>query len=687
MLVLSSFTHQAKANTLDSLQKGQKSQVDRKERFETQFQIGTYYLQENKFDSAIFAYKRSLEISPKNDFALQAKALDAIADANMYNEQILEAATYYDLAIIAYKKADSDPAALADCYMHYGRSYYGQAQYDSAMTYYMEAKKIFDQEEIKTPQYGYLLHYIGSVFKRQKQMQEACEYYHLEIEFGKENEYDEVYAEGLYLAADCIDDPKEQLAQNIKAFRIYEQKGNERMMGLMYGNVALSYQDYGMLDSAFVWQKKALELKRKAGSQSSISGSLTQIGNLLVVMKNYSAAIPYFREAEELAQQVELKRYIRLEEVYFGFYNLHYQTKNYREACEYLQLHYLYKDSSQSLNHQNEIREMELAYQTEKNEAEIELLKRDNSLKEKEKKVAEMEANSESRAKKLFLIAGIVVLLLGILALFKFLESQKRKKIIEYQKVVVEEKNKDITDSIVYASTIQQAIIRSQDNIREMFKDFFVFYKARDIVSGDFYWAHETEDGKKLVVVADCTGHGVPGAMMSMLGSAFLNEIVIERKERAPDQILNRMREQVKRALDKEGTNDGMDMAVCCIEGDTMTFAGANLPLYVLRENEIHVLKGNKQPVGNFASEEKPFESQEMFVQKGDLVYLFSDGFADQFGGPKGKKYKYQTLRKKLLDICSNSLSDQGKLLRSEFEMWKGDMEQVDDVCMLGFKV
>ena len=174
---------------------------------------------------------------------------------------------------------------------------------------------------------------------------------------------------------------------------------------------------------------------------------------------------------------------------------------------------------------------------------------------------------------------------------------------------------------------------------------------------------------------------------MSMLGTAFLNEIVIEGKERNPGKILDRLREHVKSAMGKKGGRDGMDMAFCCIDGDKLEYAGANLPLYILRKAELIEVKGDKQPVGFQPAPEKPFETSHFTLEKDDRIYLFSDGYADQFGGPKGKKYKYKTFKDKLISVASMNLQDQRRLIDSEFETWKGDLEQLDDVCVLGISL
>jgi serine phosphatase RsbU (regulator of sigma subunit) len=398
-------------------------------------------------------------------------------------------------------------------------------------------------------------------------------------------------------------------------------------------------------------------------------------------------------EAEFICLQSELKQDIRLEEIYGGFYDLYYSKKNYKKAVDYLHLYYAYRDSARDASHKNDIQEMELVYNDEQQKGQIAIAEKDRDLAQQESVIAKENEAHQAFLNKIFLIGTIIVLLLGAFVFIKYKESKKQQIIIsaqakqmQFQKELVEAKNKDIIDSMVYASSIQQAILTSKDYISKMFTEFFIFYRPRDIVSGDFYWAYETK-GKRFIAVGDCTGHGVPGAMMSMLGNAFLNEIVIEREIHNPADVLDKLRSHVKKAMGSEKTKDGMDMSFCCLEGNKLTFAGANLPLYYISKGLFSELKGNKQPIGYQPTKELPFEQTTITLEAGDKIYLFSDGYADQFGGEKGKKYKYKTFRERLFHISSASFTQQQDIVNQEFENWKGDFEQLDDVCVVGLKV
>ena len=229
-------------------------------------------------------------------------------------------------------------------------------------------------------------------------------------------------------------------------------------------------------------------------------------------------------------------------------------------------------------------------------------------------------------------------------------------------------------------------------------KSFFIFYKPKDIVSGDFYHAlaHKATGAKTEIFymcTADCTGHGVPGALMSMMGISHLNESIIEKNLVKPNDILDNMRKGIIASLNPEGSEeeskDGMDCVLCAYDFDNLTleFACANNPLWHVRDKQVTEYKADKMPVGKYGEEMKPFSLQKLDLKKDDIIYTFTDGFADQFGGDKGKKFKYKQLQETLLNNCHLSMEKQKQILETTFEGWKGNLEQVDDVLLIGLRV
>jgi ligand-binding sensor domain-containing protein/serine phosphatase RsbU (regulator of sigma subunit) len=265
------------------------------------------------------------------------------------------------------------------------------------------------------------------------------------------------------------------------------------------------------------------------------------------------------------------------------------------------------------------------------------------------------------------------------------LEDQKRE--IELQKELAETKNSEIQASITYAKRIQSAILPPLSDVKKNLPNSFILYKPKDIVAGDFYWMEQVES-KILFAAADCTGHGVPGAMVSVICNNALNRSVREYNLTSHGYILNKSREIVIQEFEKsdEEVRDGMDIALCSIEGNKLQYAGAHNPLWIIRNGELLETKGNKQPIGQFRKSD-PFTTHTLELQKGDSIYVFSDGYVDQFGGEKGKKFMAKAFRELLLSIQDKSMEEQKTLIDNVFETWRGNLEQIDDVCVIGVRI
>lgn len=272
----------------------------------------------------------------------------------------------------------------------------------------------------------------------------------------------------------------------------------------------------------------------------------------------------------------------------------------------------------------------------------------------------------------------------------------KEKERIDSLKQEIERKHKEVTDSIKYAQRIQTALLPSDLTLSESLNDFCIFWRPRDIVSGDFYWCRQIEE-YVFIVVADCTGHGVPGAFVSMLGIAFLNEIISASEEikniKASD-VLEDLRDMVKTSLSQKGREneqkDGMDLALCILnkKNNQLQYAGAYNPLLMVRNGELNVIKATKNPIGIFIKE-KPFENHLIQVENGDLLYMYSDGYIDQFGGEgKGQKFKTKRFHELVSEISGLPLAEQRQILELQFDNWKGDdYPQLDDVLVVGIQV
>jgi serine phosphatase RsbU (regulator of sigma subunit) len=265
----------------------------------------------------------------------------------------------------------------------------------------------------------------------------------------------------------------------------------------------------------------------------------------------------------------------------------------------------------------------------------------------------------------------------------------KQKDKIEGQHKILEEQHREITDSINYAKRIQDAILPPLKLVKGFMPDSFILYKPKDIVAGDFYWM-EGINNLIIFAAADCTGHGVPGAMVSVVCNNAMNRAVREFLLIEPHEILNKTREIVMETFENsdEDVRDGMDIALCSLNTETnkLIFAGANNGLYLVRNGELIEFKPDKQPIGNY-EHYKPFTKHEIQLEKGDVIYMYTDGYADQFGGEKGKKFKYKPFKNLLISIHQKPMDEQQQIINDTFIKWRGDLEQIDDVCIIGVKI
>jgi len=270
------------------------------------------------------------------------------------------------------------------------------------------------------------------------------------------------------------------------------------------------------------------------------------------------------------------------------------------------------------------------------------------------------------------------------------LQVKERTLEIQHQKELIEDKNREILDSIYYAKRLQEAILPNKNLLTNLFPESFILYYPKDIVAGDFYWLGT--GSRAILAIADCTGHGVSGALMSMLGMSLLNQLVNGKQITVPGTLLDLLHEAVVGALNQaeNHTNEGMDIAICCFEekSNTLHYAGANRPLWLMRNGELIIYLADKLPIGGIQIHSRPnFSTHSINLQKGDRIYLFTDGYADQFGGELGKKLMTKKLKELIADPENHAMKVQGEILHNFFHEWKGNFEQVDDVLMMGIEI
>jgi CheY-like chemotaxis protein len=485
---------------------------------------------------------------------------------------------------------------------------------------------------------------------------------------------------------------KEDYENAIKSFtasiELNKNSGKKQELISDYYNIALAYQALGDYEASNTNAQISLDKSLEINNLRTAKSCFLLMAENSEKQGNNKEAADYYEQYNTLTKHLQQEQMEQLQA----------EKKTFQTKVEVAEQEL--KTTKDTLGEVMAINK-EIQLQQELREAEI-----------REEK-ARTEAQEQLRKTQILYMSIALGLFFFILILF-FLQSRHRKKInkrlkdqnnkIENQKVEIEKQRdladkqrKNLTDSIQYARRIQSAVIPRQETLYDHFKDSFILYRPRDIVSGDFYW-YAQKDNLFIITAADCTGHGVPGAFMSMLGVAYLNEIVnkiainIHINSLNADEILNQLREKVITSLhqseNKRDPKDGMDIALCIIDLDNkkLQFAGAYNPLLIIRNRELLKYKGDKMPVSYHRRKDVPFSRQEIDLQENDCLYLFTDGYIDQFGGPNALKFLQKNFSALLLEIHHKPMQEQKAILQKTFEEWKSDYSQIDDVLVIGLR-
>jgi serine phosphatase RsbU (regulator of sigma subunit) len=486
---------------------------------------------------------------------------------------------------------------------------------------------------------------------------------------------------------------------------IEEKRGN--FIGMIEGKTNLGIANYqlGNKELAYNSLKEVMDYYLERTNDYQKSTAVNNVGYYYFMEGEYAKCIEYMQHSLEFAKKAKAKLLVR--DRYAVMADAYSELGNFKLAFENHQLFVTMKDSILNEENLRQMNDMEAKYQHEKKEAEIAKNKiAITELKRKEAVANEEIAKKNAKAKEdeafqqlLFFGLGALLLVVILIAI-GFVQKRKANLLLASQKKEIQEKSdklaeayKDITDSVRYAERIQTALLTSDEYWKEISNEHFVLLKPKDVVSGDFFWAYQTSSNLAIWTAADCTGHGVPGAFMSMLGIGFLNEIVVESNVTNANGILDKLREKIIKALAQKGVEtqrkDGIDLALCVWDKTTnaLEFSGANNPLWIVRSGALMEYKPDKMPVGYHDDLKDPFSSHKIQLEKGDAIYVFSDGYADQFGGPKGKKFKYAQFKQLLVSIQEEPMEKQKELINRNFEEWRGELEQIDDVCVIGVKV
>ena len=642
---------------------------------------GSVYLYQSNYDRAMEYYLKSLDvykrIGSKNEIA---RITGNIGIIYMNKGNYVEALKRF-IESAKIREELGDKKGIAYQYNNIARIYYYMNNKNQSIEYLLKALKIAKEIGDKEMEANYL-HNIGIFYYSENQPDTAIYYFNL-------------------------------------ALKIQKKLENKRGISEVLSGLGTIYIDTKKFPQALSYLQQSLEICKELNDKTGIIFTLINIGQIYFQQTDYSLSIEYYLQSLSIAKEIgsidsEQSTCLLLAEVYS-------KINDYKNAFLYQQLYAQLKDTLFNNESQKALAEMGTKYETEKKEKQIEIqdLKITQQVMELNKKQIVIYA----------VLGGLILVLSLVVVIFRSYRLKKKahevitikneelgqaneeisaqRDEIEAQRDILSEKNtllfeqkKGITDSINYAKRIQQAVLPSGNYANNILGDHFILFKPKDIVSGDFYWGTRVNEWL-IVTVADCTGHGVPGAFMSMLGVSFLNEIIRKKEITKASEILDNLRESLIEALQQKGQTgeqkDGMDIVLCAINitSNELQFSGANNPLYIIRnsnlkpldkKNILEEILPDKQPVGIYQNM-KPFTNHVVQLNKGDCIYFCSDGYKDQFGGTKNKKFMAKQLKQLLTDNCLLTMKEQKEVLDTTFENWKGKHEQIDDVTILGLKI
>ncbi len=690
-----------------------------------------------------------------------ANSLRNLGAFNYLKGNYPQALQYYFKALEINERL-KDKNGIAKTLGNIGLVYYNQGDYPKALDYYFKALKM-DEELGNKNGIAKHLGNIGIVYAVQaaasteasakvELFNKALAHYFKALkmaeELGDKNKiaiqlgniglvYDDQAAASTEVSAK-VELFNKALDYYFKALKMDEELGDKNGIAIGLGNIGIVYDEQKDYPKALDYYFKALKMNEELGRKNGIAITLGNIGSLYsdqAIKSNIpltsfdkgellNKAMEYCNKSLSLAKEIGNKEtikenYQRISKIdsalavnFFKVSNFGKAAQLWKSSAEHYKLYIIYRDSIDNEETKKKTIQISMTYDFEKKEAATQA--------EQEKKDAV--AAAESKKQQLVLISvisGLVLVVLFALFIFRSLRvTRKQKRVIEVQKTevekkniliaeqkkVVDEKQKDIIDSINYAQRIQRALLASDKLLNENLPEHFILFLPKDIVSGDFYWASELANQQFALVTADSTGHGVPGAIMSMLNISCLNEAVNGQLIVAPNKILNYTRSKIIQHLSNDGSaeggKDGMDCSVISFDfkNNTLTYAAAYNPIWIVRSNspfeggrrgdvELLEFAPDKMPVGKHDKDSVSFVQHAVQLQKGDIVYSFTDGYADQFGGTKGKKFKYKQLEEVLLANHHLPMNEQKNILEKTFDDWKGNLEQVDDVLVIGVRI
>jgi serine phosphatase RsbU (regulator of sigma subunit) len=647
---------------------------------------GIFYWSIGNYKTAMYHYKKSLIIMKdigirKGEGSCYLNIGQTYMDMGNYKEALV-----YMKMGVKIKEEVGEKKGMSGGFNNIGNLHYFQGQYKEALVNHLKSLKLKEELNDKV---GISMSYnnIGLVFYAQAKTEEALVYYkkgaaiqaELNDQQGLGNAYNNIA--NIYSDKENYD---EALRYGLKSLKARESINEKPGMAQSYNNLGMVYLNQKKMQLALTYLLRGLNLAQQLGNTKLMAESAHSVSRLYEAKKNYPLALSYAAQQLSYSKEIDFKEGIR--NAYKNYSSIYSKQGQFEKAITYTKLFHNLQDSLLNKDNFKQISELNTKYETDKKEKAILLLTKDQELTEKTLKA--------QRLMGWALVGGLALLFVSVFSVYRRYQfKQKANLVLEKQKTEIENKNLLITDSIDYAKGIQELVLPNPHKVQNLFPESFVLYKPKSVVSGDFYWISKM--GSKLIcAVTDCTGHGVPGAFMSLLGFNMLENVVKKNKIIQPSQILDSLNQEVVTRLTQteriEDIKHGMDIALISIDTRTnqLQYAGAHNQVYIIRDEELIEIKANNRTIG-FDNRNKAFhyENKTMDLQKGDMIYLFTDGFPDQFGGPLRKKFYYGPFRTLLRSISKLSPKAQCKQLEAALDNWRGGrIEQIDDILIMGIR-
>lgn len=668
--------------------------------------IGIFYQIQGNYTNALENHFKALKIREE----MKDQQGVAMSYTNLGNVYIMQG--LYKEAIEMHNKAIqirngiADSQGISDNYSSLAYIYGELGNLPQALEMNFKSLKIFEQLGNKQ-NIAIVTNNIARIYQKQYKNQEALDMYFRALKISEEvgdKKGNSDYLNNIASIYSLQGKNDEAFEMYSKSLKIKEEIGDNDGMAKCLSGIGSFYYKKGMIDKALEYLHKAQKLNIELGDIALESGIMNYLALCYLEKKDYSQSLRFANKGFKDSQESGLKD--ETSSLASTLSEIYERIGNPLQALKYYKLFKNYSDSL--IDREKELKTQWLQADYEYQKKEVQLLA--------EQKQRELEHQKKLAGQRyltlLFIVAfiGVVVIVFFVykgrqkekkaklLLQTKNKEISKKNTILHQQKEDLEEAHRNIKASINYARLIQNAIMPSPEILSSNLPEYFIIYKPRDIVSGDFYWFRQIKN-LLYIAAADCTGHGVPGAFMSMMGISLLNEIVSKRDANPPDIILNELRKRLKKSLhqtqERHETQDGMDIAFLMIDLDrkTLLYSGANNPLIIFRKNggdtnySLFEIKADRMPIGVHPNDIYDFKLNEYKLESDDTVYLFSDGYSSQFGGPGYNKLKSKKFQELLYSVQGNSMSEQKQYLEKFLSDWQGKHEQVDDILVIGIKI